>query len=399
MIVFLLALFCLGGSFVAGQDDCYPDATIVKRLMDGYEEEKIPPSLNVSAQIWLADVVKMDALEGEVTMSLYLSSRWIDPKLNYESWFRAKIKPCHDNVTADVNIPIWTPSLTFVNDRNTEVSKSPLDNIFYAILPNGTVWTVHRLIVKAPCTLDLSGFPYDTAECVLHLESYRYRLEEMDFHWVDKNPILPLKSFAAAPGGYNFTHASTQRIEVTYPAGRWVELRGVFHFKRHGEGPILTLILPSSIVLLVSFLAFLLPPPSLTVRTLLHLQAILGLLALVWYYGNLFPLTGPCNRAQIWLGVCILFALCGLIETIVAYHWGRVCARRKGRKYQYVPNQEEDQNHLFQKTSDYTVDDEESAAGGGRCWRICSNIVDYIAILVFPGLFAAFAALYSLGIF
>lgn len=53
-------------------------------------------------------------------------------------------------------------------------------NYRFILYDNGTVWTNHRLSVKAPCALDLRTFPFDTQTCSLEFESYSHNNEEVN---------------------------------------------------------------------------------------------------------------------------------------------------------------------------------------------------------------------------
>lgn len=96
-------------------------------------------------------------------------------------------------------------------------------------LQNGTVWTNHRLSVKAPCALDLRTFPFDTQTCTLLFESYSHNNEEVTLHWMDE-PITLMKVIQLPD--FDMVQYDTRRESFIYPNGYWDQLQAVFTFKR-----------------------------------------------------------------------------------------------------------------------------------------------------------------------
>lgn len=54
-------------------------------------------------------------------------------------------------------IQLWTPNTVFINSKLASIHKSPFENIFLMIYPNGTVWANYRM--------KLTGWPHIQLDC------------------------------------------------------------------------------------------------------------------------------------------------------------------------------------------------------------------------------------------
>uniref|UniRef100_A0A915D195 Neurotransmitter-gated ion-channel ligand-binding domain-containing protein n=1 Tax=Ditylenchus dipsaci TaxID=166011 RepID=A0A915D195_9BILA len=124
-------------------------------------------------------------------MDLLFSQIWIDHRLRFDHLTEANCVPNLTLSHSSIN-KLWTPEVSFVNSKKTDIHASPSPNIFLMIYPNGTVWANYRLQVIGPCDMNLELFPMDVQVCEMVIESYAYNTAKVSLSWRDWNPVFSI---------------------------------------------------------------------------------------------------------------------------------------------------------------------------------------------------------------
>ncbi|KAL3077351.1 hypothetical protein niasHS_013340 [Heterodera schachtii] len=317
-ILFLLVLFFQKA--IARRRKCpgtLSEDKIVREMFRNYtkklpDSEHKDESVHVEIEMHVQDMGSLNEISADFEIDILFTQLWHDPSLSFVNLS----SECVRNITMESRFlkDIWTPNTCIINAKRTSVHASPADNIMFILYENGTVWTNHRLSVKAPCALDLRTFPFDTQTCELLLESYSHNNEEVTLHWMAE-PITMMKPIQLPD--FDMVQFSTKRVAVLFPNGYWDELQVRFTFKRRYGFYILQAYVPTYLTIIVSWVGFCMEPKALPARTTVGVSS---LLALTLQFGNIhknLPRVSYVKAMDVWMLGCISFVFGTMIELAV----------------------------------------------------------------------------------
>uniref|UniRef100_A0A914HWQ0 Uncharacterized protein n=1 Tax=Globodera rostochiensis TaxID=31243 RepID=A0A914HWQ0_GLORO len=324
LLLFLLAVhFQLHRKATARRQKCpgsLSEDKILKEMFHNYtkrlpDSDHKDESVHVEVEMHVQDMGSLNEISADFEIDILFTQLWHDPSLSFVNLS----SECVRNITMESRYlkDIWTPNTCIINAKRTSVHASPADNIMFILYENGTIWTNHRLSVKAPCALDLRTFPFDTQTCELLLESYSHNNEEVTLHWMAE-PITMMKPIQLPD--FDMIQFATKRVSVLYPNGYWDELQARFTFKRRYGFYILQAYVPTYLTIIVSWVAFCMEPKALPARTTVGVSS---LLALTLQFGNIhknLPRVSYVKAMDVWMLGCISFVFGTMIElAIVCY--------------------------------------------------------------------------------
>uniref|UniRef100_A0A914WFS1 Uncharacterized protein n=1 Tax=Plectus sambesii TaxID=2011161 RepID=A0A914WFS1_9BILA len=296
--------------------NCTADKAIIEELLSKYKFFRRPSELGVQVwiEVWVQEVNAIHEITSDFDMDIYVTELWIDHALKYDH-----LNPCKYNLSLNSEIleQIWKPNTVFINSKFAHIHKSPFENVFLMIYPNGTVWVNYRLQVKGPCDMDFTSFPLDEQTCQLTLESFNYNNQEVDMRWItNRAPITLVKEEIALPD-FVLTKFSSILIPQVYPAGVWNELTMKFTFTRRYGWYIFQAYIPTYLTIFISWISFCLGPRAIPARTMLGVNS---LLALTFQFGNIMrnlPRVSYIKALDVWMLACLTFVFCSLLELAV----------------------------------------------------------------------------------
>ena len=105
------------------------------------------------------------------------------------------------------------------------------------------------------CGMMFKHFPFDTQHCLLNMESFAYSESQVQFRWLESNPLSFPKDF----GKPNFIQVGTfvnPTCVKHYSTGNYSCLEGFFSIKREYGFYIIYAFLPSTMCVLISWIGF-----------------------------------------------------------------------------------------------------------------------------------------------
>ena len=109
---------------------------MIERILNNYQDHKRPSELGVvvTIEVWVQEVNTLNELTSDFEMDIYVTELWVDNALNYE-----RENPCKHNLSLsnDILMHIWKPNTVFINSKYAAIHKSPFENVFLMIYPNG----------------------------------------------------------------------------------------------------------------------------------------------------------------------------------------------------------------------------------------------------------------------
>ena len=183
-------------------------------------------------------------------------------------------------VAADYINEIWVPDTFFVNEKTAYFHVATQENQFLRITHLGEILRSMRLTVKATCPMDLSHFPMDSQLCTLEIESYGYTMDDVVYQWnsginsVQVDPEVSLAEFYVV--GYR-----QRRVLEVLTSGNYSRLCADILFSRSMGYYIIQVYVPSSLIVVMSWVSFYLDRSSAPARTGLGVTTVLTMVTLM----------------------------------------------------------------------------------------------------------------------
>lgn len=146
------------------------------------------------------------------------------------------------------------PDSFFPNEKKSFFHETTSHNSFLRIDNHGNVLRSIRLTVTANCPMDLQAFPLDVQICALEIESYGYSTKDIIYHWAEFKPLVMDKDVHLA----HFSIGPHHHIErtITLSTGNYSRLTSFFTFKRNIGFYLIQIYLPSSLIVIISWVSF-----------------------------------------------------------------------------------------------------------------------------------------------
>ena len=293
----LLTCGCLVGwaNFAVGQDNA-------KTPVVTDSDQRPPPThqpTEVQLGMYLLDVLEIDDSDQTITIDLGVSMRWTDPRLADKA---GQIIPLEN---------VWSPNLQLMSNKDIRLTKPKV----VRVSQGGQAEYLQRYIGTMWHASDLSHFPFDDqsfsiqmlaplhTEKDLSLVEDRERTGQADGWSLSGWDYFPGRwesdPFYFGPAHEDFTGAA-----YVFTAHR---KRGFYFWK---------VIVPISLVILMSGAVFWIDPSNSSSQISVAYTAILALVAYRFVIGNMVPAVSYMTRLdRFMLGASIL-VVCVLIEAI-----------------------------------------------------------------------------------
>uniref|UniRef100_A0A1A8V8W6 Gamma-aminobutyric acid (GABA) A receptor, pi n=2 Tax=Nothobranchius furzeri TaxID=105023 RepID=A0A1A8V8W6_NOTFU len=167
--------------------------------------------------------------------------------------------------------------------------------------------------------MDLTKYPMDKQTCTLQLESWGYNINDVMFYWTRGNEsVSGLDTLQLAQ--YTVEDHYTSVSEAVYETGSYPKL--VFHFelKRSILYFILETYVPSSLLVVLSWVSFWISLSSVPARICIGVTTVLTMTTLMMGARTSLPNANCFIKAiDVYLGICFSFIFGALIEYAVAH--------------------------------------------------------------------------------
>ncbi|WKX95614.1 hypothetical protein Q1695_012236 [Nippostrongylus brasiliensis] len=279
-----------------------------------YDHRQCPENKAGAVEVEVSVVVSNIRAVSEVTMDyaleLFYRESWKDERLQFNvSLFKNKTQlALHESYT---NF-LWFPD-TFV--PNAIASKNPQRNSIshrslLRLESSGQVLYSRRISLVCECTMDLTLFPFDKQLCKLGIESYGYTADQVIYKW-SSGSRAALKLHKIRLPDFTIKEAYvTNQMEV-YATGNYSRLYVCFVFSRSSGFCFLQLIIPSTAVVITSWV-------SLWMESETEFQdmisIILAITFLIFSYNEMMPRVSYIKAMDIYLGVCFMIVFLSLIK-------------------------------------------------------------------------------------
>ncbi|XP_067241174.1 gamma-aminobutyric acid receptor subunit pi [Chanodichthys erythropterus] len=274
--------------------------------MKGYNKYLRPFFDNGPVTVGMSlDIASIDTIS-EINM------RWTDERLVFEG---------NKSLSLDGRLVelLWVPDTFIVDSKKSFLHDITVENRLIRIFPNGTVLYALRITTTVACNMDLTKYPMDKQTCTLQLESWGYNVNDVMFYWARGNEsVSGLDTLRLAQ--YTVEDHYTSVSEAVYETGNYPRL--VFHFelKRSILYFILETYVPSSLLVVLSWVSFWISQSSVPARICIGVTTVLTMTTLMMGARTSLPNANCFIKAiDVYLGICFSFIFGALIEYAVAH--------------------------------------------------------------------------------
>ena len=277
-------------------------------------ERPIPlgPPTEVKIGIHLLDIADIDDVKQHFSVDLFVDVSWQDPRLAVLEELRTgknRRMPLEE---------IWTPRLLIVNDRglSTHLPRTAeVDDL-------GNVSTQQRVSGELSADLLFTDFPFDTQVLPIRIITYSYSADDVRFS--SSNQIKgDDESFSAE--GWRFRIIGPEFDELYVPAKDtvWARLTYLVEAERNSQYYVLTMILPVSLIILMSWFVFWLPPDVIPSRVAISTASIFSLIAFTLSIRLSLPRVSYVTHADLFLIGCTLLVILALGTVVIGTRWAK----------------------------------------------------------------------------
>ena len=264
----------------------------------------------VTFGIFIFDIDEIDDVNQRFSVDMFTIVTWHDPRMAL---------PENERVGLNRSLPldeIWAPRGLIVNDRglNRQLPRTAnIDDL-------GNVVYRQRLSGELAVALELKEFPFDKQRLPIDFVSYQHSPDEIRF-LVNTDIRGDAGSFSAA--GWQMRIVEPEHGEIRVPAVGLVRPRLTYYIEaqRNAQYYLLTMFLPMSLIVFMSWTVFWLQPDIVPARIGISTASIFSLLALGFSIRLSLPAVSYMTRADLFVIGCTLLVFVALGVAVIGSRW------------------------------------------------------------------------------
>ncbi|XP_065569184.1 gamma-aminobutyric acid receptor subunit rho-2-like [Artemia franciscana] len=235
----------------------------------------------------------------EITLDFYIRHYWIDQKLKSKS-----VRPYR--VSTSQKQCLWTPDTYFPESR---ILTYP-ENSYLSVRQNGEILGSDMISLTPRYSNDLHLYPFDTLTTKIRIESYTYGNKSINLKWKDAGsyflPSLSAMDFKVHTSArgietVDYTPTVFDENDPVYQV-LWFELK----LRRSPLIALMSIYFPALMIVMVSWLAFLLPEPDIAAKLSISITSILSLVTLASYADSKLPKVSYFKGHDVFIGFCFV---------------------------------------------------------------------------------------------
>ncbi|XP_068209550.1 glycine receptor subunit alpha-4-like [Palaemon carinicauda] len=331
-IIFLTVFLALASA--SGQmpnfNDRYPGLNDELRKLDQlfrigdremYDRRQAPAAAaGVPTQVFIEMYIRsfgsINPIHMDYTVDLYLRQRWLEFRFLNNTLTRP----------LDLSDPIlvkmlWKPEVYFPNSKDSDFQYVTVPNVMLRIHPDGTILYILRLKLTFSCMMDLSSFPLDHQTCFMQVASFVKTTRELELVWYKDDPIKIYKRLKLPQFEMKDILAGT--CSLSFHIGNYSCLQAVFELRRNVGYHLVQSYLPTSLIVVVSWVSFWLDVDAIPSRVTLGVTTLLTVCSESTSFRDKMPTVSYVKALDIWMGSCTAFVFLALVEFTVVNHLAR----------------------------------------------------------------------------
>ncbi|KAK6009812.1 Cation transporter family protein [Ostertagia ostertagi] len=282
-----------------------------------------PVTVNVNA--YIRSMSNIDFVRMQYNLQVTFRQFWRDPRLAYENLYPGKNFPKFIIITEkDL---IWIPDTFFLNEKEAHRHEIDKLNLLMRIYANGSVMYSERLSLTLSCPMYLHKYPMDEQKCRLLLASYAFTTDDIVYRWEEQNPIQYHVQLNTSLPNFSLASAEIGDCTSSTTTGEYSCIQTMFTMKRMFRFYVAQIYLPSTLLVVVSWVSFWLERTAVPARVTLGVTTLLTMTTQLYGYAfrrlpinNSLPPVSYIKAVDVWIGTCLAFIFAAVVEfAIVSY--------------------------------------------------------------------------------
>lgn len=264
----------------------------------------------VTVRLYVIDIDSIDDIKKRFDIDMFINISWLDPRLALAEELRTG-----RNRTIPLD-EIWSPRGLIVNDRGL----SPQLPLVADVDNRGGVQYQQRFTGELAVDLDLREFPFDTQILPIEIISYQYSPDHVRF---STPSAISLGDRRLSADSWQFKMLQPETGEFTVSATDVARPQLVFAIeaKRKAFYYIVTLLLPITLILFMSWMVFWLQPDVIPTRVGISTASIFSLIAFGFSIRLSLPPVAYLTRTDIFAIGSMLMVFLALAVAVVGSRW------------------------------------------------------------------------------
>lgn len=282
------------------------------------------PPVEVNVTMRILSISSVSEVMMDFTADFYFRQTWVDPRLRF-----IRSGDIHTlYVGAEVSKRIWLPDTFFGNEKMAYFHEATTPNVFLRIDHTGEVYRSIRLTVTSSCPMKLQYFPMDRQQCTIEAESYGYNVKDIIYRWArDKTAVERDKTISLPQFDIIKTEQKSRMEELS--SGTYSRLVAEIHFARRMGYYLIQIYIPSSLIVVISWVSFWLHRNASPARVQLGVTTVLTMTTLMSSTNAALPKISYVKSIDVFLGTCFVMVFAALLEYATVGYLGKRIAMRK----------------------------------------------------------------------
>ena len=170
--------------------------------------------------------------------------------------------------------------------------------------------------------MDLTYFPMDSQMCTLEIESYGYTMDDMVYVWKEEAKSVTVSPDVSLAEFYVVGYRQRRVLEVL-TSGNYSRLCADILFSRSMGYYIIQVYVPSSLIVMMSWVSFYLDRKSAPARVGLGVTTVLTMVTLMGSVNRSLPKISYMKALDVYLAFCFWMVFGALLEYATVSYTGK----------------------------------------------------------------------------
>lgn len=297
---------------------------VIRQILKTYDnrisphfDPDFPTKVKVHMYVNSFDSIRESSMD--FSMNFIITQKWNDPRLEFKTGSAEALELDTLNMKE-----IWVPDLYFANEKEANFHDVTVPNKMMHLYPDGTVQYRIRLTMTATCPMKLEKFPLDVQTCSIYIKSFVYTPDNVVFEWENGTAVTHNKDMELSQ--FTIDNITFGKCFRDYEENNFTCISTSFHLQRKYAYYMLHAYLPSTLIVVISWLSFWLPTESTAARISLSSLTILTMITQRQSNSGNLPPVSYIKAIDIWTVACLLFVFAAFVEyTLVCFFSRQDC--------------------------------------------------------------------------